>query len=334
MHIDYCDQPWAVCGRPHTFEASVCAMLPFTRWTHRSFMSPWRRAYHRDRRARWELPGANDTWCPHMLRNASLWDLHHNDARWLDMLDVALLDFLIGNVRACTLLLVLVTHTQQHVRTARTPHGQRAERTGERRVRAQFGVIRRVILALPCSASLASLRRAAGTAGLMRYTIQRSSQILRTYSQMDRHHFEYIEEFGKRANLVMLDNGKGMQTTWQHDLSVLAPLYQCCIIRRSTYVKLLVLHESKSRARSSAFPRAAAARGTSGDDAVPEKERGDVEGHGDRHAEEDEEEVEVEGWGSRTCCATPFHWTRSRASRLTAHWCATRCCARSTNACR
>ena len=100
----YCDQPWAVCGRPHTFEASVCAMLPFTRWTHRSFMSPWRRAYHRDRRARWELPGANDTWCPRMLRNASLWDLHHNDARWLDMLDVALLDFLIGNVRlrACT----------------------------------------------------------------------------------------------------------------------------------------------------------------------------------------------------------------------------------------
>lgn len=95
----YCDHSWAICGRPHTFEASVCAMLPFTRWTHRSFMSPWRRAYHRDRRAPWELPGANDTWCPRMLRNASLWDLHHNDARWLDMVDVALLDFLIGNVR-------------------------------------------------------------------------------------------------------------------------------------------------------------------------------------------------------------------------------------------
>ena len=110
-----------------------------------------------------------------------------------------------------------------------------------------------------------------------------------TYSQMDRHHFEYIEEFGKRANLVMLDNGKGMQTTWQHDLSVLAPLYQCCIIRRWTYVKLLVLHESKSRARSSAFPRAAAARGKSGDDAVPEKEKDDTGGHGDGDEEEDEE---------------------------------------------
>ena len=114
---------------------------------------------------------------------------------------------------------------------------------------------------------------------------------------MDRHHFEYIEEFGKRANLVMLDNGKGMQTTWQHDLSVLAPLYQCCIIRRSTYVKLLVLHESKSRARSSTFPRAATAGGMSGDDAVPEEEKGDAGGHGHEGGEEKESEGEEGGRG-------------------------------------
>lgn len=101
--------------------------------------------------------------------------------------------------------------------------------------------------------------------------------------QMDRHHFEYIAEFGSSANLVMLDNGKGMQTTWQHDVSVLAPLYQCCVIRRSTYVKLLVLHESKTRARAAQFPgRATSERASGGgdDDAVVDDGLGAEAGRG------------------------------------------------------
>uniref|UniRef100_A0A182FMH9 FAM20 C-terminal domain-containing protein n=2 Tax=Anopheles albimanus TaxID=7167 RepID=A0A182FMH9_ANOAL len=49
----------------------------------------------------------------------------------------------------------------------------------------------------------------------------------------DRHHYETRDE-----RLLLLDNGKGFGNPFVDHLDILAPLYQCCIIRRSTWMRL------------------------------------------------------------------------------------------------
>jgi extracellular serine/threonine protein kinase FAM20C len=52
----YCDTAHAVCGSPDTLEGSFAAFLPSKElgarkvWRH-----PWRRSYHKRRKAQWEL---------------------------------------------------------------------------------------------------------------------------------------------------------------------------------------------------------------------------------------------------------------------------------------
>ena len=66
-------------------------------------------------------------------------------------------------------------------------------------------------------------------------------------ANMDRHHFEYILELGQDPNLIMLDNGKGFAKSSRNELSILAPLFQCCLLRRSTWEKLLLLQNGPVR---------------------------------------------------------------------------------------
>ncbi|RUS78169.1 hypothetical protein EGW08_014078 [Elysia chlorotica] len=59
----------------------------------------------------------------------------------------------------------------------------------------------------------------------------------------DRHHYETVEEGGRDAALVILDNGKSFGNPDHDEMSILAPLYQCCQIRASLWQRLLALQE-------------------------------------------------------------------------------------------
>ncbi|XP_065345223.1 glycosaminoglycan xylosylkinase [Cloeon dipterum] len=55
----------------------------------------------------------------------------------------------------------------------------------------------------------------------------------------DRHHFEIFEK-QRSTMIVMLDNGKSFGNPAIDHIDILAPLYQCCILRRTTYERLLL----------------------------------------------------------------------------------------------
>ncbi|KAK3610100.1 hypothetical protein CHS0354_032196 [Potamilus streckersoni] len=56
---------------------------------------------------------------------------------------------------------------------------------------------------------------------------------------MDRHHLEIFKDFGNYSFLIHLDNGRGFGKISHDERSILAPLQQCCLIRESTFLKLL-----------------------------------------------------------------------------------------------
>ncbi|XP_049602132.1 extracellular serine/threonine protein kinase FAM20C [Syngnathus scovelli] len=60
-------------------------------------------------------------------------------------------------------------------------------------------------------------------------------------SNMDRHHYETFEKFGNETFLLHLDHGRAFGRHSQDELSILAPLQQCCRIRRSTLLRLRLL---------------------------------------------------------------------------------------------
>uniref|UniRef100_A0A3P8X0V8 Family with sequence similarity 20 member C, like n=2 Tax=Cynoglossus semilaevis TaxID=244447 RepID=A0A3P8X0V8_CYNSE len=60
-------------------------------------------------------------------------------------------------------------------------------------------------------------------------------------SNMDRHHYETFEKFGNNTFLLHLDNGRGFGRHSKDEPSILAPLKQCCRLRRSTWLRLVLL---------------------------------------------------------------------------------------------
>ncbi|XP_008294463.1 extracellular serine/threonine protein kinase FAM20C-like [Stegastes partitus] len=58
---------------------------------------------------------------------------------------------------------------------------------------------------------------------------------------MDRHHYETFERFGNNTFLLHLDNGRAFGRHSKDEPSILAPLEQCCRIRRSTWLRLRLL---------------------------------------------------------------------------------------------
>lgn len=57
----------------------------------------------------------------------------------------------------------------------------------------------------------------------------------------DRHHYEVFKNEGNDAMVLLLDNAKAFGNYTQDDLSILAPLRQCCILRTSTFDRLAQL---------------------------------------------------------------------------------------------
>lgn len=56
----------------------------------------------------------------------------------------------------------------------------------------------------------------------------------------DRHHYE-IFQYLPDSMLIMLDNGKSFGNPYHDERSILAPLYQCCLIRWATFERLRLL---------------------------------------------------------------------------------------------
>ncbi|KAL4658115.1 extracellular serine/threonine protein kinase FAM20C-like [Arapaima gigas] len=58
---------------------------------------------------------------------------------------------------------------------------------------------------------------------------------------MSQHHYETFEKFGNNTFLLHLDNGRAFGRHSRDEPSILAPLKQCCRIRRSTLLRLRLL---------------------------------------------------------------------------------------------
>nr|XP_042899194.1 extracellular serine/threonine protein CG31145 [Parasteatoda tepidariorum]XP_042899195.1 extracellular serine/threonine protein CG31145 [Parasteatoda tepidariorum]XP_042899196.1 extracellular serine/threonine protein CG31145 [Parasteatoda tepidariorum] len=88
----YCDTGHAICGQPDDIEGSLAAYLPPDQLSGRkSWKNPWKRTYHKRRKAAWET---NDDYCD-AVRNQKL---YNNTKRLADLIDVSIFDFLIGNM--------------------------------------------------------------------------------------------------------------------------------------------------------------------------------------------------------------------------------------------
>ncbi|XP_055509944.1 pseudokinase FAM20A isoform X1 [Leucoraja erinacea] len=60
---------------------------------------------------------------------------------------------------------------------------------------------------------------------------------------MDRHHFEVFTKFGKDGYIIHFDNARGFGKHSHDELSILAPLIQCCRIKKSTLLRLELLSQ-------------------------------------------------------------------------------------------
>uniref|UniRef100_A0A8C8RLU6 FAM20A golgi associated secretory pathway pseudokinase n=1 Tax=Pelusios castaneus TaxID=367368 RepID=A0A8C8RLU6_9SAUR len=58
---------------------------------------------------------------------------------------------------------------------------------------------------------------------------------------MDRHHYEMFTKFGDEGFLIHLDNARGFGRHSHDEISILAPLSQCCVIKRTTLLHLQLL---------------------------------------------------------------------------------------------
>ncbi|NXD10124.1 FA20A Pseudokinase, partial [Nothocercus nigrocapillus] len=64
---------------------------------------------------------------------------------------------------------------------------------------------------------------------------------------MDRHHYEMFTKFGDDGFLLHLDNARGFGRHSHDETSILAPLSQCCIIKRTTLLRLQLLAQPEYR---------------------------------------------------------------------------------------
>ncbi|XP_074040838.1 extracellular serine/threonine protein CG31145 [Leptinotarsa decemlineata] len=64
---------------------------------------------------------------------------------------------------------------------------------------------------------------------------------------MDRHHYETFRMFGNDTFTLHLDHGRGFGKPFHDELSILAPVLQCCLLRRSTLETLLRFHNGPTK---------------------------------------------------------------------------------------
>ena len=64
---------------------------------------------------------------------------------------------------------------------------------------------------------------------------------------MDRHHYETFSLFGNQTFPIHLDQGRAFGRAKHDEMSILAPLYQCCLMRRTTLATLMRFHHGPLR---------------------------------------------------------------------------------------
>ena len=64
---------------------------------------------------------------------------------------------------------------------------------------------------------------------------------------MDRHHYETFKLFGNNSFPIHLDHGRAFGRAAHDEMSILAPLYQCCMLRQDTLATLLAYHTGPVR---------------------------------------------------------------------------------------
>nr|XP_002731199.1 PREDICTED: extracellular serine/threonine protein kinase FAM20C-like [Saccoglossus kowalevskii] len=88
----YCQTETAVCGHPDMIEGSFAAYLPpFKMAPRKTWRHPWRRSYSKHRKAIWE----DD---PNYCQDVRNKHPYNTGRRLLDLMDLAVFDFLIGNM--------------------------------------------------------------------------------------------------------------------------------------------------------------------------------------------------------------------------------------------
>ncbi|XP_067830816.1 extracellular serine/threonine protein kinase FAM20C-like isoform X2 [Heptranchias perlo] len=88
----YCDIEHALCGKPHLMEGSLALFLPDVKLAKRlSWRNPWRRAYHKRKKAKWEM---DPSFCDQIKKTPP----YDSGTRLLDVMDMTILDFLMGNM--------------------------------------------------------------------------------------------------------------------------------------------------------------------------------------------------------------------------------------------
>jgi hypothetical protein len=89
----YCDTAHAICGHPDSLEGSFASFLPSKTLAPRKvWRHPYRRSYHKRKKAVWET---DSTYCDSVVKRSPPYD---KGRRLLDLMDMAILDFLIGNM--------------------------------------------------------------------------------------------------------------------------------------------------------------------------------------------------------------------------------------------
>lgn len=64
---------------------------------------------------------------------------------------------------------------------------------------------------------------------------------------MDRHHYETFTIYKNDTFPLHLDHGRGFGKPNHDEISILAPLYQCCLIRQSTLIRLISLSQGPKK---------------------------------------------------------------------------------------
>ena len=90
----YCDTSHGICGNPDDLEASLAAFLPPKSIAPRKkWRNPWRQSYNKHKKAKWEISPNN--YCDELVKKVIP---YHKGRRLLDIMDMAIFDFLMGNL--------------------------------------------------------------------------------------------------------------------------------------------------------------------------------------------------------------------------------------------
>ncbi|EDX14076.1 GD18367 [Drosophila simulans] len=213
----YCDTSHAICGNPDMLEGSFAAFLPnFESGNRKLWRHPWRRSYHKRKKAQWETDA---NYCA-LVRDIPPYD---DGRRLYDLMDMAVFDFLTGNMDR---------HHYETFKDMPAPACQAAANAD-----ADAGAV------------ATDADAAAG-----KIFSDRLQKVAKHLQVVSRHTNapDIIDApgpwrpgarvYGNETFPLHLDHGRGFGRPFHDELSILAPVLQCCLIRKSTLVKLLEFH--------------------------------------------------------------------------------------------